>query len=82
MEIANIRNAEALLSKLIERAENGEEVVITRDGKPVVKIVPYCGTEKEVQPRQGGQWKGQVWMADDFDEWPPEIASAFGITPE
>ena len=30
-------------------------------------------------PRQGGQWKGKVWIADDFDELPDDIAEAFGM---
>jgi len=79
MEITNIHKAKSQLSKLIERAEAGEEVIIARAGKPVAKLVPYHASEA---PRQGGQWKGKVRIADDFDELPEDIAAAFGITPQ
>jgi prevent-host-death family protein len=79
MEITNIHEAKSQLSKLIERAEAGEEVIIARAGKPVVKLVPYRASEA---PRTGGQWKGKVRIAVDFDELPEDIAAAFGMTPE
>ena len=74
MHITNIHQAKTQLSKLVERVLQGEEIVIGRAGKPVAKLVPY---ERPVQPRQGGQWRGQVAMEDDFDELPAEIATAF-----
>lgn len=74
MHITNIHQAKTQLSKLVERVLQGEEIVIGRAGKPVAKLVPY---ERPVQPRQGGQWHGQVTIEDDFDELPAEIARAF-----
>ena len=74
MHITNIHQAKTQLSRLIERVLQGEEVVIGRAGKPVAKLVPY---ERSVQPRQGGQWRGQVAIEDNFDELPEEIAAAF-----
>ena len=74
MHITNIHQAKTQLSKLVERVLQGEEIVIGRAGKPVAKLVPY---ERSVQPRQGGQWHGQVTIEDDFDELPAEIARAF-----
>jgi len=79
MEITNIHEAKSQLSKLIERAEAGEEVIIARAGRLVAKLVPYRASEA---PRRGGQWKGKVQIADDFDELPEDIASAFGMTPQ
>lgn len=79
MKIANIHEAKSQLSKLIECALEGEEVVIAKAGKPIVKLVPIVVDES---PRQGGQWKGRVRIADDFDELPPDIAEAFGIDPK
>ena len=76
MEIANIHDAKSQLSKLIEHAMNGEEVIIAKAGQPMVRLVPIH-TDKT--PRQGGQWKGRVRIADDFDTLPDDIASAFGI---
>ncbi|MFH1737605.1 MAG: type II toxin-antitoxin system Phd/YefM family antitoxin [bacterium] len=75
MVVANMHEAKTHLSKLVERAAAGEEVIIAKAGKPVAKLVPY---EANNQPRRaGGSWKGKVWMADDFDELPEEIAAAF-----
>lgn len=76
MEIANIHEAKSRLSKLIEHALNGEEVIIAKAGQPVVRLVPIRPDES---PRQGGQWKGKVRIAEDFDELPEEITAAFGM---
>ncbi len=78
MEITNIHEAKSQLSKLIERAMEGEDVVIARAGTPMVRLVPIRQNET---PREGGQWKGKIRIADDFDEWPEDLASAFGMTP-
>ena len=48
MHITNITEAKASLSKLIEKALRGEEVIIGKAGKPIVKIVPY---EIDTSPR-------------------------------
>ena len=74
MRIANIHQAKTQLSKLIERVLLGEEIVIARAGKPVAKLVPY---EQNHQPRRGGQWRGKVKMAADFDQLPDELAAGF-----
>jgi prevent-host-death family protein len=76
MEIANIHQAKSQLSKLVEQALKGEEVIIARAGKPVVRLVPVRGSDT---PRKGGQWKGKVRIAEDFDELPEDIARSFGI---
>jgi prevent-host-death family protein len=78
MEIANIHEAKSQLSKLVEHAMAGEEVIIARAGQPMVRLVPIHADEA---PRQGGQWKGRVRIADDFDTLPNDIAAAFGIEP-
>ncbi len=74
MEIMNIHEAKTQLSRLINRAVAGEEIVIGRAGEPLVKLVPY---RLEAGPRRGGQWQGRVWMAEDFDALPEELARAF-----
>jgi prevent-host-death family protein len=76
MEIANIHDAKSQLSKLIELALEGEEVIIAKAGKPIIKLVPIRADDA---PRKGGQWKGRVRIADDFDVLPDDIAAAFGI---
>jgi prevent-host-death family protein len=78
MSITNIHEAKSRLSKLVEQAERGEEVIIARAGKPVARLVPY-GADSE-EPRQGGQWKGRIRFAEDFDSLPADIAEALGIT--
>jgi prevent-host-death family protein len=59
----NMHEAKTDLSKLVERALAGEDVVIARAGVPVVRLVPVA--------RQGhrvlGQWRGKVRISEDFD---------------
>jgi prevent-host-death family protein len=76
MAIANIHEAKSQLSKLVERAMEGEEVIIAKAGQPMVRLVPI---RTDDTPRRGGQWKGRVRIADDFDTLPDDIAAAFGI---
>jgi len=76
MEIANIHQAKSQLSRLVERAMAGEEVIIARAGKPMVRLVPVDADES---PRVGGQWRGRVRISEDFDELPADIASAFEV---
>jgi prevent-host-death family protein len=76
MQITNISEAKATLSKLIEKVMNGQEVIIGKAGKPVAKLVPY---KLDTSPRQlgVGHWKGQIWMADDFDDLPEDVLRLF-----
>jgi prevent-host-death family protein len=76
MQITNISDAKASLSKLIEKVMQGEEVVIGKAGKPVAKLVPY---NLDTSPRQlgAGNWQGNIWIADDFDELPEEMLNLF-----
>lgn len=76
MQITNISEAKASLSKLIEKALHGEEVIIGKAGKSVVKIVPF---EIDTSPRQlgVGNWRGKLWIADDFDELPDDLLRQF-----
>lgn len=76
MEITNISEAKASLSKLIEKVLKGDEVVIGKAGKPVAKLVPY---DLESSPRRlgAGNWRGKIWLADDFDELPEDIVELF-----
>ena len=62
----DIVEAKEKLLELIEAAIRGEEVAITQDNQPVVKLVVI---PKQAKPnRQAGSAKGMVWMSDDFDE--------------
>jgi prevent-host-death family protein len=75
MHVANIHEAKTHLSRLIDRAEAGEEIVIARAGKPVVRLVAY--QEAPLPKRTPGFWKGKVKISADFDDLPESLASAF-----
>ncbi len=72
-----MHEAKTKLSQLVERAQAGEDIVITRNGEPVARLVPEKKPSSFASIR--GMWKGQIWMADDFDELPDDIAEAFGM---
>lgn len=74
MQIFNIHEAKTNLSKLIEKTLNGEEVIIAKAGKPVVKLSSY---KEKLKPRKLGLWKGKVWISDDFDDEDEEINKLF-----
>ena len=67
--IVNIHAAKTHLSKLIERMEAGEEVIIARAGTPVARLAPIAKSESA--PEKGswlGSLRGQIWIAPDaFD---------------
>jgi prevent-host-death family protein len=75
MEIMNIREAKSQLSKLVERALEGEDVIIARAGKPMVRLVPVRDNGTR---RRGEQWKAKVRIAEDFDVLPEDVARSFG----
>ncbi|APH73205.1 type II toxin-antitoxin system Phd/YefM family antitoxin [Aquibium oceanicum] len=59
-----VAEAKARFSELVKRAQAGEEIVVTRHGKPVARVVP-AAVEDEL-PRIGAL-KGLIRIADDFD---------------
>lgn len=70
-----MHEAKTRLSQLVQRAESGEEIVIARNGTPAVRLVPVRGASSLATV--WGIWRGQVRMAEDFDELPPDIAESF-----
>jgi prevent-host-death family protein len=79
MAEVGMHEAKTQLSKLVERVEAGEEIVITRRGEPAARLVPE---------RQGGgfaslagAWRGKVNIAEDFDELPDDLAESLGVKP-
>ena len=75
MRKVNIHEAKTQLSKLLQEVESGERIVIARDGEPVAMLVPYVAPPK----RRLGFARGEVKIADDFDELPHDMAVAFGM---
>jgi prevent-host-death family protein len=82
LEQVNMHEAKTHLSRLVERVEGGEEIVISRAGKPAAKLVPVA--QKKLGPRKLGGWEGKVELSDDFFEFDKEIEKMFeegGIIP-
>ncbi|MFI6894435.1 type II toxin-antitoxin system Phd/YefM family antitoxin [Streptomyces sp. NPDC050256] len=72
----NVHEAKTHLSRILEQVATGEEVVISKAGEPVAKVVPLRARVK----RTGrGSLQGQIRINDDFDELPDDIADAFGM---
>jgi prevent-host-death family protein len=63
----SIHHAKTHLSKLIAAAENGDEVIIARAGKPAVKLVPVTEPARKSRQSMIGAGIGKLWIADDFD---------------
>jgi prevent-host-death family protein len=74
LEVVNIHQAKTHLSRLVERVEAGEEVIIGRAGKPIARLVPYVA---ERQPRVFGALQGQIRILPGFGEMDAEIGLDF-----
>ena len=71
----NVTEAKSNLSRLLAKAMAGEDVIITRSGKPLVRLTPV---EPAPKRRELGTAKGEIFISDDFDEpLPEEILAAF-----
>ena len=69
-----MHEAKSQLSRLGRLAWEGEEIVIARAGEPYLRLEPY----RERRPRRKlGVLKGQIRIAPDFDETPPEVIDSF-----
>ena len=66
----NVAEAKSRFSELVQKAMIGEEVIIAKDNKPVVKLVRIAEPDN---PRVSGSAKGQIWMAPDFDATPDDF---------
>jgi prevent-host-death family protein len=67
----NIHDAKTHLSRIIERVEHGEEIIISRAGHPVAKVVPLVRATSRVGR---GSLRGKLVLADDWDS--PEVNEA------
>lgn len=76
----SIADAKARLAEIVRLAENGEDVVLTRHGKPVVRLSPAGATAGGPLI---GALAGKVRIADDFDDLPEDFLAHFsaGETP-
>ena len=67
MKTINIQAAKTHLSRLVDEAAAGEEIVLAKAGKPLVKLVPY---QPARAVRVGGQLAGLIWATPDC--WAPD----------
>jgi prevent-host-death family protein len=74
MTIRSVSEAKAQLSALLVLVEQGEEVVISRAGKPVARLSRF---ERSREPRKLGLLKGSFNISDDFDAPDPELERLF-----
>ena len=71
----SVYDAKTNLSRLLDRAAGGEEIVITRNGRPVAKLVAAIPARK---PRTLGTLKGRIRIKKDFDApLPEDVLGAF-----
>jgi len=77
MPIINMHAAKTQLSDLVKRAQAGEEVIIARDGEPVVKLTPV---DADKPAPAFGAFAGRIRVpASFFDELPSDELSAWGV---
>jgi prevent-host-death family protein len=75
METVNIYDAKTRLSQLVDKAAGGEDVVVSRNGKPIVRITRLESTKRRIR---FGLLKGKLSIAEDFDApLPQEVLEAF-----
>ncbi len=79
MKQVNLHAAKTSLSRLVDEAMGGEDIVIAKAGRPMVRLVPVARATR----RKGfGAGKGKVWISDEFDApLPPGVLRTFGIEP-
>lgn len=78
MAQVGMHEAKTTLSRLVERAEHGEEVVITRNGTPVVRLVPVAGPNRLASAY--GALAGEPILPEGLEGLPEEVAEAFGMS--
>lgn len=77
METVNLYEAKTQLSKLVDRAAAGEEIVIAKAGRPLARLVPMS---RRTEQRPLGLLRGRVLVAPNFDDpLPDDLGDAFGL---
>ncbi|TDI36933.1 MAG: type II toxin-antitoxin system Phd/YefM family antitoxin [Acidobacteria bacterium] len=75
MTEVNVHEAKTHLSRLLSRVAAGEEVIISKAGRPIARLVPIQDRKAKRVP---GQDEGRIWIDDDFDApLPSEVQSLF-----
>ena len=74
--VVTLSDAKARFSEIVEKAVNGDEFIVTRMGRPVVRISRFVAPGER---RKLGDLAGQIRMSEDFDDWPLDLQEALGI---
>ncbi len=72
--VVNVSEAKTNLSKLLDRVEQGEEIVLGRAGHPIARL---CAYRPRQTPRMPGRLAGTIELAPDFAETPEWLIEAF-----
>ena len=73
MTTVGVHEAKTTLSSLLRKVANGEEVIITNDGRPAARLVPIAPIDRQ----RIGIFAGQFTVPDDFDDLPAEVVEYF-----
>jgi prevent-host-death family protein len=83
MKTVDVEAAKPDLSTLVDEALSGEDVVLAKEGKPAVRLMPVDAGAKEYKKDFAstfGMLKGKIWMSDDFDDpLPDDVLRDFGV---
>ena len=74
MDVINIQNAKTHLSRLVEDALQGADIVIAKGGKPLVRLTPFQASQK---PRKLGALAGKIHETSDCWDADPELEAVF-----
>ena len=74
--VLTLSDAKARFSEIVERTVNGDEFIVTRMGKPVVRITRFVTSGER---RALGDLAGQIRIGEDFEDWPPDLREALGM---
>jgi prevent-host-death family protein len=75
MKVINVQEAKTHLSRLMDAAAAGEEVILGKHGKPMARLSSFTAL---TQPRRLGGREGEIRIAADFDDEDPRINGLFG----
>lgn len=72
--VVNVYEAKTSLSKLLERVEKGDEIVLGRAGRPIARLIAY---HPHGEPRVPGRLAGKIDMKPDFKDTPEWLLDEF-----
>ena len=79
MRQINIHEAKTQLSKLLERVEAGEQIIIANRGIPKAVLSKYISEDHAVKDSPLDRYKGQIKISEDFNDEDEEINQLFGV---